>query len=93
MNGTIWGGCRVRVTTWQDPSIPAGIEGINLGRRKVRSGAVTLVIRLEDGREVRLPLSAVERVETQYIPDALVWKAPYHRAGRDVWRKRDLVAA
>lgn len=74
MNGTIWGGSRVRVTSSQDPSIPVGAEGVNLGRREGQQGAITLVIRLDDGREVRLPLADIEKLEKQYVHDALAWK-------------------
>lgn len=96
MNGTIWGGSRVRVVSSPDPSILVGAEGVNLGRRKGQPGAVTLVIRLEDGREVRLPLSAVEKIEAQYVHDALAWKndMPLRRTRRvEEARSGDLIYA
>lgn len=74
MSGPIWGGSRVRVTVSPHPSVPVGAEGRNLGRRQGRAGAITLLIRLDDGRRVRLPLRSIEKIEDTYVPDAIAWK-------------------
>jgi hypothetical protein len=76
MSGPIWGGSRIRVTCSAEPSIPVGSEGVNLGGREGLSGAITLLVRLADGRTVRLPLLALENARpNRWVPDALSWKA------------------
>ncbi|QFG25438.1 hypothetical protein [Actinomadura sp. WMMB 499] len=74
----IWGGSRVRLTQMHS-NIRPGAEGVNLGKRQ--DGEI--LVRLDDGREARLPLNLLERIDTEeYVPDAITWKA--HPKGR-VW--------
>jgi hypothetical protein len=70
----IWGGSRVRVVTSWDPNIPEGSTGVNLGQRQGEPGSMTLLVRLDDGREVRLPLLALEPITEAYVPDGHGWK-------------------
>jgi hypothetical protein len=88
----IWGGTRVRTTTTYR-GIPKGTEGVNLGRREGVPGVMTLLIKLDDGAKVRLPLLALENAnKEEYVKDATNWKK---MDGPKIWHPHhgDLVQA
>lgn len=76
----IWGGSRVKTTAdWR--GTPKGSTGTNLGQREGLPGALTLLVRLDDGGEVRLPLLLLEPIKEAYVPDGIDWKADIPESG------------
>jgi hypothetical protein len=57
----MWIGSRVRVTQEWD-GIPVGTEGVHLGETQGLPGSLTIMVGLDDGRTVRLPVLSLARV-------------------------------
>ena len=69
----IWRGDRVRVAV-ENPYAPVGIVGFYVGGYEEESDVATVLVRVRDGRKIRVPWKALESMEESVMDMNWSWK-------------------